>query len=157
MQLMTPSRPGSNVHRRIAVTHSVILINSPLAGDFVLDPTGEQYGHPHEHRFLAWSDYKELYVLSKKEWDGPEVWNRTNAPQMKLEADQSPDCTFWKDVRKEYRECFTQWLEELVAKHGDLKKGLDDEDLRMHTNEKLIKAVTKICDNFKAEPLRPCF
>ncbi|KAJ4313906.1 hypothetical protein N0V94_006717 [Neodidymelliopsis sp. IMI 364377] len=41
LQLVFPDEPGSSSHRHIAAAHTVLLIRSPLAGNFVVDPTAE--------------------------------------------------------------------------------------------------------------------
>lgn len=58
----------------IACTHAVLLIISPLVGNFILDPTAEQYGFPREHRFLPWPVYKQLYVVDASKFRGAAVW-----------------------------------------------------------------------------------
>lgn len=56
--------------KKEAIWHSVMLLTTSDGELFVLDPSGEQFGFPREHRFLPWKTYKELYVVERENWTG---------------------------------------------------------------------------------------
>ncbi|KZM20620.1 uncharacterized protein EKO05_0010907 [Ascochyta rabiei] len=107
--------------RTCSTVHSVLLIRSRLAGNLVLDPTGEQYGIPREHRLLPWRVYKKRYVVSPGQWCGEGVWSTgTEAFIHGLEGGE--DWPFWESVRDITDANVAAWLPS-----GDLRVVMNDE------------------------------
>lgn len=122
-----------------ASTHSVLLIRSPLAGNFVLDPTGEQFGIPREHRFLPWRTYKKRYIMSPSKWMGEAVWStRTEAYLAGLNS-MHGDWRFWARLRDAMDAQVAAWLP-----HGDLTAAIDDEDRWKQDGERLLQMVQEV-------------
>lgn len=153
LQFVTPEKPGSSQPRRIATCHSVILIRSPLAGNLVLDPTMEQYGHPREHRFIAWKVYKARYILRKSKWIGKEVyrnigtifWHMLNSsPQL--------DSIYWRDVQRGFGKQFRDWLKHMQAGHEDLRQSLDDDQRCAAGAEKLKVGIAGMLQGIRYQP-----
>jgi hypothetical protein len=106
----------------IAGTHSLFVISSPLAGDFVLDPTAEQYGIPREHRFLPWSVYKQLYIIDQKKYRGAAVWSTNFSPYVEY-LQMSASWEFWTSIRAVFDKQIAAWLEDC-----ELRTVMDDDD-----------------------------
>lgn len=154
IQLVIPDSPGSGFPRHIASAHSVLLICSPLAGNFVLDPTAEQYGNPREHRFLTWRDYKKHYVLRKSKWNGIAVWcTATHLGLEELFGDgDGGGEKYWRDARKAAAEGVDAWLENMQAGKESLRSGMDDQRRCKLEAIKLKLAIQKKMSLVDAQP-----
>jgi len=114
---------------RVPLIHSVLLITSPLAGKFVLDPSAEQYGIPPEHRFIRWQYYRDQYVMRKEQHYGTQVWMVAHNDDQDLEDSTGSTPKFWKKVRVELDTSVDTWLGLVTARGGlTLKEGLDKEE-----------------------------
>ncbi|KAF9694293.1 hypothetical protein EKO04_008026 [Ascochyta lentis] len=120
-----------------STTHSVLLIRSPLAGNFVLDPTAEQYGIPREHRFLPWRIYKKRYIMSPGKWCGEAVWS-TGTEAFMHGLEMSADWGFWEKVRGAIDRMVTAWLSS-----DDLKVAISDEGRWRMEGKLLERMVTE--------------
>jgi hypothetical protein len=113
----------------VALIHSVLLIHSPLAGKFVLDPSAEQYSISPEHRFVRWQYYRDRYVMRKDQHYGAQVWMIAHNGDEDLEKGTGRTAKFWRDVREELDTSVEIWLRRVTARGGlTLRKGLDDEE-----------------------------
>lgn len=136
----------TNDSGEIAGTHSLFLISSPLAGNFILDPTAEQYGIPREYRFLPWSVYKQLYVIDQAKFSGAAVWS-IHFEQYADHLTRSDDWEYWKSVRTVLDIQTTTWLQDC-----ELKAVMDDEDQWKIKEEQLEKLVIDGLDAVEPGP-----
>jgi hypothetical protein len=81
----------------IAATHSLFFICSPLGGNFILDPTAEQYGIPREHRFLPWSVYMQLNIIDLERLHGVAVWS-VDFSGYQHWLERSDNWDFWSSI-----------------------------------------------------------
>lgn len=119
----------------IAATHSLFLISSPLAGDFILKPTAEQYGIPREHRFLPWSIYKQLYIIDPEKFRGAAVWS-VNFSRYQEWLERSPHWEFWSSFRAVLDAQTAAWLQGC-----ELSTMMDNEDEWKAKEEQLRRSV----------------
>ncbi|KAJ4371073.1 hypothetical protein N0V86_008768 [Didymella sp. IMI 355093] len=130
----------------IAGTHSLFLISSPLAGDFVLDPTAEQYGIPREHRFLPWSVYKQLYIIDQRKYCGAAVWS-TNFYTYVALLQKSARWEFWTSIRAVFDKQTAAWLQDC-----ELRTVMDDHDQWKVKQEQLKSLVVEGLAGVEPEP-----
>ncbi|KAJ4339729.1 hypothetical protein N0V95_007695 [Ascochyta clinopodiicola] len=133
--------------RIFSTVHSVLLIRSPLAGNFVLDPTAEQYGIPREHRFLPWRFYRKRYVMSPGQWCGEGVWSTGTEPFLH-NLEHTFGWSFWESVRGV--------IDATVATtllNGDLRKMMSDEERWKRKEERLEKLMAEELYWFPAKPM----
>lgn len=110
-----------------ALIHSVLLIQSPLAGKFVLDPSGEQYGIPAEHRFIRWRDYVDRYVMRNKNHYGAQVWMIAHNGEEDFENGTGHAEQYWRDIREVLGGSIKIWLHHVTAGGSTLRQALGNE------------------------------
>ncbi|KAF2999829.1 hypothetical protein E8E13_006998 [Curvularia kusanoi] len=131
MQIFVHEKPGP-----LAYVHSVILIQSLKAGNFILDPAAEQYGHPPEHRFLPWRTYKRLYVLTKNKWIGSETWY--TGPKIEHDLSHDPHGEqYLRHVQNVILRCIESWLRRMEKGGLSLRQDLGDEVCGQQMREEL--------------------
>ncbi|KAJ4399225.1 hypothetical protein N0V91_009598 [Didymella pomorum] len=127
-----------------ACTHAVLLIIFLLAGKFILDPTAEQYGFPHKHRFLPWSVYKDLYVVDATKFRGAAVWStRFDAYMRSLQ--EGENFAFWDSVKDGLDVQVAAWL-----KDCGLRVAVDDAELWKIKSEQLEEMVVQSLESLQA-------
>lgn len=135
----------------VAWAHSVLFIRSRKAGNFVLDPTIEQYGHPREHRFLAWKDYKKRYIMRPSKWGGEAVWStRTSGLADWLE--KYPCWAFWGPVKDAIDRQVGLWLLNRRIETTTLRRAIDFEGYWKREEENLELSVMKEVSQLRAAP-----
>ena len=94
----------------VPMFHSVLRIDTQI-GNYVLDPSAEQYGIPRCHRFLRWSTYKKRCVWRSEAWAGRATWTSDTAAHKKsIEQQLDKD---WKHIREAVEVVVSDWMEEM--------------------------------------------
>jgi hypothetical protein len=129
------------------LVHSALLVRSPLSGEFVLDPSAEQFGIPPEHRFVCWQYYRDQYVMRPEQHYGTQTWMVADNGEEDLKKGDFPYAEFWRKVRVELDTSVDTWLRR-VTKKGDLtlQKGLDDKENTKEQAEWVANDVRKNVD-----------
>ena len=128
-----------------ACTHAVLLIISPLAGNFILDPTAEQYGFPREHRFLPWSVYKALYIVDLSKFRAAAIWSTCFDAYIRS-LQESENWAFWDSVKDELDEQVAVWL-----KDCNLRAIVDDDELWRANGKQLEEMVVQALEGLHVE------
>ncbi len=152
LQFIPPDSPGSWKLRNVATCHSVLLIRSPQAGLFVFDPTLEQYGHPREHRFLKWNDYKARYILRQIRSLGGKVWVVMHCLEKMVGNNECRISRYWQDARWAVNTCIDSWVQDIAAGGLSFIHSLKDVETYNTGVRKLMMNVAQTMNQVQAQP-----
>ncbi|KAF1843244.1 uncharacterized protein K460DRAFT_357001 [Cucurbitaria berberidis CBS 394.84] len=120
-----------------AVQHSVLLVDLSDGRQLILDPTGEQFGIPREHRFLPAHEYMKRYMVPSDDWEGRRTWILLDAENEQEMVDKIE--LFWKNAKETAESCVEVWVKNiLLLSHSSLEVVLDSGTQYMDQEEKLL-------------------
>jgi hypothetical protein len=100
-----------------ATIHSVLII--AIEGrDYILHPSGEQYGIPARHLFLPWDTYRKRYVMRSQSWAGVPRWTTDTRSYEQLTGSEIDN--YWVDIRLGIEAIVRRCVSEMQASY---KKG----------------------------------